>query len=375
MLDNLKWAGSAEVHLKSSDWNAHGHSDDAGYGNVILHVVYEYDSKPSPDIPTLELRGRITEEVMHKWEQMKATIQPFACGAQLRYLPAVRVQMMKDQAVFERLEQRATRILSILKFENGDWEQTSWRILAGSFGFQLNKQAFEQTATSLPIRSLLKLRDNLLGIESLLFGQSGLLSLYSQSAGYPEVLAKEYHFQKQRLGIEPANQWIVWKFGKMRPPLFPTVKMAQLAQMVYHYGNFFHLIRDVATCESWQRILELAPAEYWLHHYSPQSPTMKPVKVTGQTFTALIIINAVVPLLAAYAKYTGEEMYMERAIQFLEHLPAESNKYTKTWTEYGVGVYNAFDSQALIEQFKTNCTPRNCIRCSIGAYILTNHVS
>lgn len=374
VIDNLKWVGSAEVHIKASDWYVHRHSEDDAYSNVVLHVVFEHDSKTTPMLPTLELKGRISEEVILQWEQMKASIKPFACGAQLPYLPSVRVQMMKDRAVFERLQQRALRILELLKHENGDWEQTTWRILASAFGFQLNKQAFDQTAASLPIRVLLKLRDHLPGIEALLFGQSGLIKLYAQADGYPEQLAKEYRFQQKRLQIEPANQLIVWKFGKMRPPMFPTVKLAQLAQMVSSYGNLFHLIRDVEECDVWQRILEVNPSEYWRYHYAPQKTALKPIHVIGQTYTGLIIINAIVPLLAAYAQYTQDDRYMERAVRFLEHLPSESNKYLKAWSEHGVKAHNALDSQALIEQFNSHCIPRDCLNCSIGSYILSEYV-
>src|SRR5690554_5281745 len=37
------WTGSIEIHVRSSDWNLHKHSQDPAFENVILHVVYEHD--------------------------------------------------------------------------------------------------------------------------------------------------------------------------------------------------------------------------------------------------------------------------------------------------------------------------------------------
>ena len=37
------WAGTVELHIKTSDWNKHNHQTDKNYKNVILHVVWEDD--------------------------------------------------------------------------------------------------------------------------------------------------------------------------------------------------------------------------------------------------------------------------------------------------------------------------------------------
>lgn len=42
-IENQKWAGNVEIHLRSSDWYAHHHEQDSNYDSVILHVVWEHD--------------------------------------------------------------------------------------------------------------------------------------------------------------------------------------------------------------------------------------------------------------------------------------------------------------------------------------------
>lgn len=71
ILNEQKWAGNVEIHLKSSDWYLHQHEKDANYDNVILHVVWEKDvpifRKDNTEIPTLELKKYVSNEVLENY--------------------------------------------------------------------------------------------------------------------------------------------------------------------------------------------------------------------------------------------------------------------------------------------------------------------
>ena len=65
IIDDQLWAGSVEIHIKSSDWYLHGHEKDMNYDNVILHVVWEHDTeifrKDNKSIPTLSLKNYVVK--------------------------------------------------------------------------------------------------------------------------------------------------------------------------------------------------------------------------------------------------------------------------------------------------------------------------
>jgi Protein of unknown function (DUF2851) len=57
------WAGNIELHINSSDWNVHHHSEDSNFNNIILHIVWNNNAiiKDIHDneLATLELNGRV----------------------------------------------------------------------------------------------------------------------------------------------------------------------------------------------------------------------------------------------------------------------------------------------------------------------------
>ena len=45
LINDVLWFGNIEIHIKSSDWEKHSHSQNILYDNVILHIVLEQDKQ------------------------------------------------------------------------------------------------------------------------------------------------------------------------------------------------------------------------------------------------------------------------------------------------------------------------------------------
>jgi hypothetical protein len=82
-IDDQKWVGNIEIHVKSSDWYAHQHETDSNYDAVILHVVYEDDAevfmRNNQPLPTLELKGKIDKGLLNSYQNLTSK--------QLRWIP------------------------------------------------------------------------------------------------------------------------------------------------------------------------------------------------------------------------------------------------------------------------------------------------
>lgn len=109
-IDNQKWAGNVEIHLKSSDWYAHHHENDPAYENVILHVVWENDvaiyRSDNSIIPVLEIKQYVAPETVIKYNALRSVKSWLFCENQLTGLDQFLLRHWQERLFIERLEQK-----------------------------------------------------------------------------------------------------------------------------------------------------------------------------------------------------------------------------------------------------------------------------
>ncbi|WP_424963614.1 DUF2851 family protein [Ekhidna sp.] len=370
-IDSIEWAGQVEIHLHSSDWNHHNHQHDPAYKNVILHVVWKHDKGiqlNGTPIPTLELKSIVSPTLLEKYKKHIQSTQEILCANQLLAVSPLPKTSMLDRTMVERLEEKADRIFDHLKNNRSDWEDATYRTLAANFGFSTNKEAFVRLTELLPFAKLKKALQNKLSTEALLFGQAGFLN--EENDEYQGALKSEFQFLQNKYHLPDMMVKPQWKFGKLRPANFPSVRLAQLAALLHHQPKLFTILTQTEGIKELKTLLCPVLSEYWQTHYDFGKGRKKIINHFGQTTFENILINTVAPLLAAYARHTANPIYMDRAIELLESLSAESNRITKKWDEIGLESKTAFDSQALIQLFKNYCQKRRCLQCNIGVEIL-----
>lgn len=369
------WAGNIEIHKQTSDWFLHRHQKDPAYKNVILHVVYEDDMKEDEKrislFPTLELKDRLPPTLLSRYEQLNNNKQWIPCGPEIAKIQTFKVNQWLSRVLVDRLENKSAYILQMLQKNRYDWKETFYQVLARTFGFRVNAETFEQLARSLPLKLIAKHKNNLLQIEALLYGQAGFLNEIF-AGDYPNQLKKEYRFLQTKYGLNGLEKH-QWKFLRLRPANFPTIRISQFASLLYNSSHLFSRILETGDLKKLQKLFQVKASPYWDEHYQPDkiSPGKRPKKL-GKKAIENTLINTVVPFLFLYGKLKDQEPLKEKAIYFLENLPPEKNRILSRWEELGIDNKHAFQSQALLQLKKFYCDYKKCLDCGIGAKILLN---
>ncbi|WP_439585512.1 DUF2851 family protein [Dyadobacter bucti] len=374
MIGQVQWVGSVEIHVRSSDWLLHMHEKNAAYESVVLHVVWENDKpvvrKDGTLLPTLSLKGRIKDAVLERYAQLQDENESIPCAGLFGQVSDILKYAMLDRVLLERLDKKAQQVTLIYEETRNDWEETAYLWLCQHFGFKLNDPAFSRLARILPWKILRKHRGQLSQIEALLFGCAGMLSDETDEP-YVRLLRKEHQFLSAKYGLsESCMNGHEWKYSRLRPAGFPTVRLAQLAQFLNNEGSLFTELVYAGSFAELRGKFHLEQSAYWKSHYLFGKKSRSSVPSMGKDAAHLLIINAAVPLLVAYSKQKQRHELLDKAVYWLSEIEAENNRITREWNTLGIRVTNAADSQALLEWHNLYCTPRRCLECTVGAALV-----
>ena len=366
-IGNTTWAGNIELHFKTSDWEKHNHHNDHNYNNVILHVVWEHDISNQNPIPVLELKERVSKILLQRYDELLKAITFIPCESGIHLIKDITWKSWKERLLAERLIKKSKIVEKYLRQSNYHWEEVFWWLLARNFGMKVNAEVFEEMARSIPLSVLAKHKNQIHQLEGLLLGQLNLLNPDFEE-DYPKILKKEYEFYKKKYGLRPITSTPF--FLRMRPGNFPTIRLAQLAMLVFDSSHLFSKIKEASSVDEIKKWFSVTANDYWHYHYRFDEPSSFSKKKLGVSMTDNIMINTIIPMLFAYGSYHDEERYKQKALRWLEKTPAENNSITKRFQQLNIGSKNAFDSQALIELKNEYCNKKRCLDCSAGNSIL-----
>ena len=383
-IDGVEWIGSVEIHTKSSDWLSHQHSADGAYESVIMHVVWENDIPIfRPDktaLPVLSLKGLVRLSILERYASLMNTRELYendaiVCREQFPGVNDLQKFSMLDRVLLERLDKKASKVLELYQSNQQDWEGTAYQWLGQHFGFKLNDPAFLRLTQIIPLKTLQKHRTQTIQMEALLFGIAGLIPDKSESDEpedlYIEALRREYQFLSNKYSISQLQMNAhEFKFLRLRPAGFPTIRISQFADLITKNGTLFSSLISAENVKSLHLLFNLKQSDYWIHHFQFGKLSKSNVPFMGKDAINLLIINAAVPLLVAYSRQRQQPEFLDKGLSWLSEIPAENNRITREWEILEMKVKTAADSQSLIEWYNHYCINKKCLECTVGAALV-----
>ena len=373
IIDEIEWNGNVEIHINASDWYNHQHQSNPAYENVILHVVWKNDKEVTftndEAIPCLELQERVSPELVHNYKSLILNQSWVACENNLESINHDKIKLWLNSIAIERLNIKSNEIIQDLDESTNHWEMVFCKSLFRAFGLKVNQDAFTYLFESIPFEKMIQLASDVIKLEALLYGQAGFLSGKYQDQ-YPQILRKEYLFLKHKYSLE-AIAINYWKFARMRPANFPTVRIAQLCQLLSKHPSLFQKILEYDTKGIKSLFEGIMTSSYWESHYRFDESSKEIKKKLGKSRVDLILINAVAPAIFTYGKIKNDDLLINKALELLESIPAENNSILTKWSNLGIESKSALESQSLIHLKKYYCDHYKCIQCQIGVTIIS----
>ena len=373
VIENQKWAGNVEIHLKSSDWYVHHHEKDANYDSVILHVVWEHDTpifrKDNSEIPVLELKNYVSQHELHNYNELITPKSWIYCEKQIAKTDNFVMKNWQERLFFERLERKSIPINTLLHETENNWEAVLFSMLAKNFGLNTNGEIFLKIANSIPFSVIRKENFEVENLEAIFFGRANLLNAEKQDSYFVNLKNRwnyiKIKHQLQEVFIDEIQ------FFKHRPDNFPTIRLAQLAQLFHLQHNLFSKIIEIKSAQECYKLFNIKVSEYWQTHYQFDKESPKKSKTVTNSFLDLLLINTIIPFQFAYAKSQGKEI-SENILDLISKIPSEKNAILDKFSSFGIKTKNAFEAQSLLQLKNEYCNNKKCMQCAIGLELLKN---
>ncbi|MCG1035560.1 DUF2851 family protein [Polaribacter sargassicola] len=375
-IDNQIWAGNVEIHLKSSDWYVHNHETDKNYDAVILHVVWEDDvavfMKNEKPLPVLELKDIVLKYALNNYRNLLNAKQRWiSCENEINSIDSFVLENWKERLFFERLERKSNEMKFLLDENKNDFEAVLFQLLAKNFGLKVNGEVFLGLAKSFDFSVLRKVRFNKEQLASLMFGQAGFLDDNVQEEYYQQ-LKNEYKYLQHKYNLKSISK-NQFSFFRMRPPNFPTIRIAQLIALYHLNQNLFSKIMQIKTLKEFYLLFDVDVDLFWKTHYTFEKVSKKSSKKLTKSFIDLLLINTIIPLKFLYHK-NRTEVEQNDFLEVIKKIKSEKNTIISKFDELKITSKNAYESQALLELKNNYCAKKRCLQCAIGVKLLNRNI-
>lgn len=304
--------GAIEIDLDSRDWEGHGHGENPGFNEVVLHVFTD-----GPSLNRTYTRNSDHRQVtqlqlpQYTWAQGPPDFLPEAfpgrCVAPLAGMSDGEVKSLLESAAQYRVQAKTNRLEMMSNARDND--QALFQAIAEALGFRYNKTAMAVLSQRCPIRELKQL--DAIDREARLFGAAGFLDqeIYDETAEpeartYLRGLWDRWWKIRDKVEAAPARA-IRWQLSGSRPFNHPQRRVAALAEISGRWEEFSTLWRsNVNNLEKdVNNLAKTLSHPFWDRHYTVRAkPAPKAMKLIGKDRVRDILGNVLFPYFMGVAE-------------------------------------------------------------------------
>jgi hypothetical protein len=397
--------GDVEIHVKSSDWQAHQHHRDRAYNRVILHVAMWHNSglattlQSGRTVPVLALH-KYLKGAVSQWPESASfsEIQNTPCHQLAERLITEDIAKFIDGAGEERFRAKAALFgKDLTQIEAG---QVLYQGIMGALGYSKNKLPFWELSRRLPLPALEPLarremseEECLAWLQARLLGMAGLLPSQRQDWPLASEPDDEWCDRLERIWASLSHPEVMsfnaWHLFKVRPVNSPVRRLAAMSYLIRRY-------RDKGMLDSWLGLLREAPATqghrqleegflvtargYWASHFDfGPGRRIRNSTLLGRARGAEIMVNVLLPFAFAWGQFTGETELGEQAFTlYLAYTRLAVNSIERHMVaQLGLShrlVDSARRQQGLIHIYNDLCIQGRCSHCALSQLKAGHHI-
>jgi hypothetical protein len=373
--------GDVEVHVKSSQWQGHGHHQDPKYNDIALHVVWQRDSRAvthlqnGKAIPTICLGAFITSTLGEMVTLPPCS--PSTCPSAATLSNSDIIDTLLVAAGVNRFKAKVASFRKALNNEHA--AQVVYRGIARALGYTQNAGPCQELAQRLPITELAR-KSAVSYVQTLLLGHAGLLPSQRYRPVRDRAAARLEKIWRST-GATGTMKETDWCFFRVRPDNFPTRRLIALSHLISRYhqqemaSGILSLIKR-APAGAEHRWLEnglvVAIPGYWQNHFDFGIATSRDSALVGCEKASAIALNTVLPFAAAYAELAPDPGLKRKTVGVYRRYPGRGDNELTRYMKQQLGLrpdirLSACQQQGLIHLFQAYCRHRNCSKCPISS--------
>ncbi|MCB5261591.1 MAG: DUF2851 family protein [Candidatus Cloacimonetes bacterium] len=294
--------GDIEIHLKTSDWQAHNHQEDAYYNQVILHVVLKHNSsypytilEDGSKAEILSLEKQLSEDIQKLLAQHDESAKPAVYCDLLSAIDSDHLEAILHTAGMRRFAGKLKRFNTALSLSSFD--QIFYEGIFEALGYNKNKLNTLYLAQSLPLKTLaeykaegmskLQLCAIYLCASRLLKRDSGMLDETMVAGLWREY--EEQPWQGQKISID-------WQLFRIRPQNHPLKRLIYISDLIWEHLDG-DLLKSFITATESETKLHKAFGSMWIPR-TPH-PDLK-MQTLGKSVQNNIYLNIFLPVMALW---------------------------------------------------------------------------